>query len=466
MKRLRTALLGALTAALLATALTGTTAGAADVERLSDAQYKIKVPDDWNGTLVLFSHGYYPPAWPPAQDFLQLANRADVEQWLLDHGYALAASKYRNNGVGYQVKEAMDEQLALLDRFERTVGKPRRTVSYGQSLGAVIATLMAERHPDRFDGVATVCGGYDPVGLYNGALDVNFAVKTLLTDGKDADGNEIDLVRPRRPQQSTEALAAAVAGAANSKAGRARIALAAAMNNVVGWYDAHEPKPVTDEARIRRQADWLQGAYIYGHGPNGRADLEARAGGNPSWNLGVDYGRQLARSRDGDLVRKAYAEAGLDLRADLAKLARTPRITPDLDAVGYLYRFGVARGTTPVPSISIHTTGDGGSVTDQERWFAGQVRRHGDPGELRQLFVERGAHCSTNAAEEIVMLRSLFTKMSTGRWPDTSPRKLNAEANALGPDYFKAYDLVTDKDLPEPPSFTPFQPPRPQRQGR
>jgi hypothetical protein len=291
-------------------------------------------------------------------------------------------------------------------------------------------------------------------------------VKTLLTNGKDADGNEIDLVRPKRPEQSRDALTAGVAGAVESKQGRARIALAASLHNVVGWWDAHEPKPSTDEEWIRRQAQWLMGAYIFGHGPTGRAGMEAKAGGNPSWNVGVDYRRQLAKSRDHALVRKAYADAGLDLNADLAKLARTPRIAPDLNAVAYMYRYGVPRGTARMPQVSIHTTGDGGAVTDQARWYAGQVRRHGGANDLRQLYVERGAHCSTSAAEEIMMLRSLLTKLSTGRWPDLSPRRLNSAAGELGPDYQKVLDLVTGEDTPEPPSFTRFQPPKPQRPAR
>jgi pimeloyl-ACP methyl ester carboxylesterase len=473
MRRLRTALLGGLTAALLVAGLTATATGAAAVDDpqihtgvINGAEYKAVVPDDWNGTLVLYSHGYYPPEFPVPPDFLQLANRTETEGWLLDQGYALAASKYRENGKGYLVKEAIEDQLALLDWFEDAVGEPSRTVSYGQSLGAAIATLLAERHPDRFDALATVCGAPDPVGMYNSSLDMTFAVKTLLTDGKDADGNEIDLVRPKHPMQSRDALTAGVAGAVDSPQGRARIALAASLHNVAGWWDAHEPRPSTDEQWIRRQAQWLMGAYIFGHGPTGRAGMEAKAGGNPSWNVGVDYRRQLAHSRDHAMVRKAYADAGLDLNADLAKLAAARRIAPDPKAVGYLYRYGVPRGTAPMPQVSIHTTGDGGAVTDQERWYAGQVRRHGGAADLRQLYVERGAHCSNSAAEEIVMLRTLFTKMSTGRWPDLSPDRLNSAANRIGPDYQNVLDLVTGKDSPEPPSFTRFLPPKPQRPGR
>jgi hypothetical protein len=54
--------------------------------RLQDgALWRIKVPEGWNGTLLLYSHGYSAIVQVPA-----LAP-AGLEQWLLERGYALAA---------------------------------------------------------------------------------------------------------------------------------------------------------------------------------------------------------------------------------------------------------------------------------------------------------------------------------------------------------------------------------------
>jgi hypothetical protein len=124
-----------------------------------------------------------------------------------------------------------------------------------------------------------------------------------------------------------------------------------------------------------------------------------------------------------------------------------------------MYRFGVPRGTAPVPTVTLHTTGDGGAVPDQERWYAAQVRRSGQPNRLRQLYIERGMHCSFSAAEEIVTLRSLFQRMETGRWPDTSPDRLNAAADAFGSLYHLVLDLGNFTQAPMPPAFTRFTPP-------
>ncbi|MGH2942408.1 MAG: alpha/beta hydrolase family protein, partial [Solirubrobacteraceae bacterium] len=420
------------------------------------AQYRVEVPERWNGTLVLYSHGYLPPGFPSFGIALtnRPPDRSETERWLLEHGYALAASQFADGGTGYQIHNAPGDQLALLDWFEAHVGKPRRTVATGQSMGATVATLLAERSPDRFDGVATLCGGYDPVGTFNATLDMNFAVRTLL-----APGEEIELVRVTDPERSTQALVAAIQRALATPEGRARLALAGAFNNVPGWYTAHQPRPTDPAESIRQQAAWLQNAYVLGLGPGARVDLERKAGGNPSWNVGIDYRRQLARSSQAALVRRAYRAAGLDLRRDLQRLADAPRIAADPDAVAFL-RHHVPEGRTPVPVVTLHSTGDGGAVSDQEVWYAEQVRRSGDPRRLRQLYVDRGMHCSFSAAEEIVTLRSLFERIETGRWPDTSPRRLREAADELGAGHQLVLDFGTFQDAPMPAAFTRFHPPR------
>jgi len=454
-------LVGLLAGGEAATAAAPSTAGAEGGRSYSGtidgAEFRVEVPERWNGTLVLYSHGYLPTGFPSFGIALtnRPPDRSETEAWLLEHGYAMAASQFKGGGTGYQVENALHDQPALLDWFDAHVGRPKHTVAYGQSMGAAITVLLAERNPDRFAGVATVCGGYDPNGTFNAALDINFAVKTLLAPGQD-----IELVRVTDPERSTQALVQAVEQALTTPQGRARLALAGAFNNVTGWYSAHQPKPTDMTEWIRQQAAWIQNAYTVGLGPSARVDLERKAGGNPSWNTGIDYSRQLVRSGQEDLVRRAYRAAGLDLRRDLDRLAAAPRIAPDADAVSYMYRFGVPRGSTRVPVVTLHSTGDGGAAPDQEDWYRAQVRRSGDPSRLRQLYVERGMHCSFSAAEEIVTLRTLFERIDTGRWPDTNPRRLNEAAREPGDSHQLVLDFGTFQDAPVQPAFTTFTPPQ------
>ena len=90
---------------------------------LNGADYVVDMPDPWNGTLVLYSHGYTAPGAPnPALDAGDPATRLV----LLQRGYALAGSAYRT--TGWAIKEALEDQIALLDWFGQKFGAPQRTI--------------------------------------------------------------------------------------------------------------------------------------------------------------------------------------------------------------------------------------------------------------------------------------------------------------------------------------------------
>ncbi|MEO3846243.1 hypothetical protein ABGB09_01120 [Streptomyces sp. B8F3] len=431
---------------------------------IDGAPYRIEVPDDWNGTLVLFSHGYYLADYLP--EGVQLAAYESTERWLLEHGYALAASEYKGRGPGYAVEDALVDQMALLRHFEKKIGKPRRTLSTGMSQGAAIAGQLAERHPGTFAGTAGMCSEVDTPASWNTALDVLYVVKTLLAPEAD-----IDLVRPTGPETAAgdaAALAAAVSAARGTEEGRARLALAGAIANIPTAYSPFEPAPTDLAGRIAAQSVWIETGYAQGLGPTGRLDLEARAGGNPSWNTGVDYRAQLARAHPElrALAEEAYGAApAADLDADLAALAGPERVGADRRAVAYTKRHGLVRGTTSTPTVTLHTTGDGGALADQVGNWAEQVAAHRD-APFRQLYVERGGHCSYTSAEEIVTLVALDRKVATGRWGNLTPERLDATVGSFGPEYQEAFDFGTGGAKPVDPAFTEFTPPQALRPTR
>ncbi|AXB48020.1 hypothetical protein A4R43_40895 [Amycolatopsis albispora] len=422
---------------------------------LGGAEYRVEMPEHWNGSLVLYSHPYYVEGMPPG---IGLANRPETENWLLGAGYALAASDFTGR-VGAVYDQAPRDQLALLDWIEANIGKPRRTVALGSSMGAALSVLLAERNPERIHGVAALCGPLDLAGSWNLSLDVTFALRTLLAPEAD-----IDLVRPRDPAGSAQALQSAVDEALTTPEGRARLALAGALGNVPSWNSALHPEPAALADRIRQMAE-LAAVHIWAFGPTGRVDLEQRAGGNPSWNVGIDYRRQLAKSDQRDLVREAYRAAGMDPAADLARLDAAPRVAADPAAKHWLDSHGVPEGRTPAPVVTLHNTADA-AVAEHERWYAGQVRQHGSPRQLRQLYADRATHCAFTPAEEIVTLRVLFTRIDSGRWPEVSPRTLNAQAGRLGPEFGTVYDYPTNSYAPAAPAFARFSPSQPLRPSR
>src|SRR5712664_1221877 len=62
------------------------------------ARYLIEVPAKWNGTLLLYSHGYSTDEAGPARDVGDDITGA----FLLQHGYALAGTSYARAGWALQ----------------------------------------------------------------------------------------------------------------------------------------------------------------------------------------------------------------------------------------------------------------------------------------------------------------------------------------------------------------------------
>lgn len=91
--------LAALTAvALPVRADDGTSVREGDIDGVP---YRVEVPARWNGTLLLWSHGAYSLEYPAPSE-ISLTNHPATRQWLLDHGYALAASQFRvSRGWGW-----------------------------------------------------------------------------------------------------------------------------------------------------------------------------------------------------------------------------------------------------------------------------------------------------------------------------------------------------------------------------
>ena len=111
----------------------------------------------------------------------------------------------------------------------------------------------------------------------------------------------------------------------------------AALAGIPGWFLPTQPEPAPTDyaAQAAAQAQWesrIDFPFAFGY----RAELEKRAGGNPSWNVGVDYRHQLEISPYRDEVTALYRGAGLDLDADLAAL--NAGATIKLDARGGLSR--------------------------------------------------------------------------------------------------------------------------------
>ena len=134
----------------------------------SGAVYRICMPETWNGSLVLFAHGYVAFNEPVAipEDQLVLADGTSVPGIINALGFAFATTSYATNGLA--VKEGIADLVELVGIFARGHGVARRVFLVGPSEGGLITALAIERHPETFDGGVAACG---PIGNFKRQTD-------------------------------------------------------------------------------------------------------------------------------------------------------------------------------------------------------------------------------------------------------------------------------------------------------
>ena len=426
------ALLGA---ALTGTAAAGTTAGTTAAPAaghrtgtLTDgATWIADVPAHWNGTLLLFSHGYGPTV---AADAPTTAS----QQELLAEGYALTGSSYDPSGSWWALDSAERDQFATLDAFSRTVARPARTLSVGESMGGLVNARIARDGAGRVDGAVGFCGLVaGGVDLDDYQLQAEYTIAALLLPGQQVKLTGFSSAADAAT--TADQLTAAVTAAQATAQGRARIALAAGYLNLSDWAPGLNPPPADDPAaQEAQQYDWFtQGLLPFIE--NGRWSIEQSAGGNTSGTAGTDYARLLSSSEHAAEVAALYRQAGLDLRSDTTALTRGARIHADPQAVRRLEQSSTAGQGLAVPLLDVHTISDQLVPVQQEQAFAQRVRAAGDSALLRQAYVDRQSHCNFTTAEFVASIHALDHRVSTGRWDgQTSAAALQSAADRLGLD--------------------------------
>ena len=431
---------------------------------IDGAAFRVDVPADWNGTLLLYSHHYRYTGMPnPAvttPNDLEQGPRMDgvaLRDILLGQGYALAASAYAT--VGWAMEDALRDQPRLIDWFSGNVGRPNRVIAWGLSAGGLASMLLAQQDR-RINGAVSLCA--DASGVVNQMnlrLDAAYVINTLLAGGQLEIGRVTDPVG-----NATRAVNVINQAAAGDPLSRARLILAASIANFPAQIDGHAAAPVTDPYVAAQMIRWI---LINAHldvtfGP-GRREIEDRAGGNPMWNVGVDYRQAFARSSGRALVEQAYQAAGADLRADLDALQRGKRVPLEPVAVGYMFLYGGAPAIgLNTPTMTLHTTVDAGAPVEHERVLAERMRDLGRAHLLRQAYTARGFTCSFSAAEVAVTIGTVIDRVRTGRWGDTSAAALNAAVARYPAEQQRVYSFLNPDPQARyavlPPAFVDLKP--------
>ena len=157
------------------TAMTGVTQGThrwAGV--LNGAAYRIEVPaTGWNGRLVMYAHGFR------GEGSMLTVSNPSIRRYLIENGYAWAASSYSTNY--YDVRAGVEDTNALALAFNtiaaangQVLPAPTRLYITGHSMGGHITGAAIEdeayataRNKVRYHGAVPMCGVMGDVELFN-----------------------------------------------------------------------------------------------------------------------------------------------------------------------------------------------------------------------------------------------------------------------------------------------------------
>ena len=123
---------------------------------IEGAGYRIEVPDEWNGSLVLWAHGFSGLNESGTGPTERLSFSMPVRELVIGLGYGWATSTYR--APGYVPGVGVDDLLLVKDRVGELFGAPLRTFCAGGSMGGATAQLMAQEFPEELSGALAFCG--------------------------------------------------------------------------------------------------------------------------------------------------------------------------------------------------------------------------------------------------------------------------------------------------------------------
>lgn len=408
---------------------------------LGGARYEIRLPATWNGTLLLWSHGYRASVRAPSSREIlthpESAPSAEVADTLLSQGYALAGSGYSRSG--WAVTEGVTAGEQLYHRFVTLVGKPRRTYVWGASLGGLITQLLAEKNPDWISGSAPVCGVLAGANhSLDLALDVTYAIKTLLYP-------QLKLARYASAADARAAFDGAYKAIATARRdqrdGVPKLMLIAALVDAA----AASPNEDGHDATSRLNATVASLATATLYSTVLRWEVEQRAGGNPSSNLATDYSARVT-------VAEAAAPQVLSpgsVARNLALLAQGQRVSPEPAARRAAASLGSPSGTLHDPTVTMHTTVDPLVVVQNESAFRTRVAGASGGGTAKLLQVYIGApnrytnapygagHCSFTARHWAAVVAVLDLMVRQGKRPTD-----NEITKVFGADSGLALDFV------------------------
>ena len=141
-----------------------------DGEQNSGSIYRIcmPAPSDYNGSLVIWAHGFQHAGTPVEipEDQLCIADFC-IPEIINGLGFGFATNSYSKTGLA--IVAGKNDILDLVNIYTAQKGQPQRVYLVGASEGGIITALALEKHPEVFSAGVAACG---PIGSF--PMQINY----------------------------------------------------------------------------------------------------------------------------------------------------------------------------------------------------------------------------------------------------------------------------------------------------
>lgn len=368
--------------------LTGLAFGQANASTVVEAEtgggalVKIEVPDEWNGDLVIYNHGFALDAIVPEPPSL-----GPLAALQLSQGYAVAASSYRQNG--WALFKTSADLKNLMKVFRKNFGEPEEILVHGFSLGGIVTGQAIEnRKLGNIVGAYPACGAMSGSRSWDGGLDLRLIYDVICSD---VPGARIPGSARGLPARFTE-----------YPFGQADLGLA--LQACFAIFSPPEARPAAEAARLQRFLDvtqlpesWI--AVDMGFATLALSDLTfdpTKLNGKKGLtNIGVTYND---------------AEVDANIKRASARPAKQKKLARNYEMKGKV---------GDVKIISTHTSGDGLVIVENQQVLADLIPED----QLTVAIANEGdmnTHCEFTEAELVGGWEALRSWVDDGPQPSVA----------------------------------------------
>jgi hypothetical protein len=368
---------------------------------IDGAPYRIVVPANWNGTLLVYGHGYRDKADHPGEVDNRNADVAPsgLEPVLLAQGFALSGSAYKDNG--WAVEEGVQDLKNVVTHFRDNIAQPDRTILWAFSMGSVIGFESMERFGGIYDGALCGCAvGAGATQSWDSAGDLALAYDTVF--GMPAGWGNFGDVRDDIDFESE--VFPKLFGEVSVTANFPKFEFIRLVAGTPGRGITPPPPP-------NFYPNWIFTDMFFTM--EARSELERRAGGPVVQNLDRNYSLTPAEKT----YLMGFGVPGAVIDAWLFQMNGQRFVSAPNYARNYVEHNATYSGKIKNPVLTLHTVIDPLVTVSQEAEYAETVNKAGRSKLLFQTYTNGNGHCAFSGPQMLTAVNAINTWVKDGTKP-------------------------------------------------